>query len=121
MGEEVTYRAVGTAVRARRSSEHLRHSGAAAAESDGHSTVRHRDVDGATPRVEGGDLVDGTPVLDVKPYASTRTGVEFEECHAGWLRRTPTSRSTTRVRRSDADAGRSAETPFRSVDRPTTP
>lgn len=51
----------------------------------GYSIVRLRGVDGTTLRVEGIDLVDGTPVLDVRPYAPKRAGVEFEEFRAGWL------------------------------------
>lgn len=38
--------------------------------------------DGATLRVRGLDMLDGTPVLDIKPYLSS---VDPEKLHRGWL------------------------------------
>jgi len=46
------------------------------------SVVRLDDVDGTTLHVNGLDLVDGTPVLDVKPYVG---GVEDADLARGWL------------------------------------
>lgn len=49
----------------------------------GLSVVRLVGIDGATLTVEGVDLLDGTPVLDVKPYVD-----EFDrpaEVRTGWL------------------------------------
>lgn len=49
----------------------------------GYSIVRLRDVDGTTLHVEEVDLVDGTPLLDVKPHAPKRA--RYEGFRAGWL------------------------------------
>lgn len=38
--------------------------------------------DGATLRVRGVDMLDGTPILDIKPYLSS---VPAEEIRRGWL------------------------------------
>jgi tRNA-Thr(GGU) m(6)t(6)A37 methyltransferase TsaA len=38
--------------------------------------------DGATLHVKGVDMLDGTPVLDIKPYLS---GVPAEQLRRGWL------------------------------------
>ena len=38
--------------------------------------------DGATLRVRGVDMLDGTPVLDVKPYLSS---IPAEKLKRGWL------------------------------------
>ncbi|WP_327051757.1 tRNA (N6-threonylcarbamoyladenosine(37)-N6)-methyltransferase TrmO [Halomicrococcus gelatinilyticus] len=46
------------------------------------SVVRLDDVDGTTLHVNGLDLVDGTPVLDVKPYVG---GVDEADLTRGWL------------------------------------
>jgi tRNA-Thr(GGU) m(6)t(6)A37 methyltransferase TsaA len=49
----------------------------------GLSVVRLLAVDGARLRIEGVDLLDGTPVLDIKPYVG-----EFDEItdvRCGWL------------------------------------
>jgi tRNA-Thr(GGU) m(6)t(6)A37 methyltransferase TsaA len=49
----------------------------------GLSIVRLRAIEGAVLRVEGIDLLDGTPVLDIKPYVP-----EFDshpEAAAGWI------------------------------------
>ena len=51
----------------------------------GLSVVRLLSIDGATIHFEGVDLLDGTPVLDIKPYVP-----EFdnrEEIRLGWLER----------------------------------
>ena len=49
----------------------------------GFSLVRLLDIDGHVLRIEGVDLLDGTPVLDIKPYVrdfDDRTNVR-----CGWL------------------------------------
>ena len=49
----------------------------------GFSLVRLLGIDGSTLRIEGVDLLDGTPVLDIKPYVrdfDVRTDVR-----CGWL------------------------------------
>jgi tRNA-Thr(GGU) m(6)t(6)A37 methyltransferase TsaA len=49
----------------------------------GLSVVRLLDIDGSTLRIEGVDLLDGTPVLDIKPFVK-----EFDdptEIRCGWL------------------------------------
>jgi len=51
----------------------------------GISAVRLLSVDGLTLQVEGVDILDGTPLLDIKPYVS-----EFDSSlmqRAGWLDR----------------------------------
>lgn len=47
------------------------------------SAVRLVDVKGLTIRVEGLDLLDGTPVLDIKPYIPYADA--FPESRTGWL------------------------------------
>lgn len=49
----------------------------------GVSIVRLVEVDGSTLRVAGLDLTDGTPVLDVKPFAP-KPG-EIEGLRGGWI------------------------------------
>lgn len=49
----------------------------------GLSIVRLRDVDGTVLHVEGVDLVDGTPLLDIKPFAP-KPG-EAEDVERGWI------------------------------------
>ncbi len=49
----------------------------------GLSAVRLLGVDGTTLHVAGLDLLDGTPVLDIKPYAPLFDA--FPEARAGWL------------------------------------
>jgi tRNA-Thr(GGU) m(6)t(6)A37 methyltransferase TsaA len=51
----------------------------------GLSVVRLLNVEGATLRVSGLDLLDGTPVLDVKPYVPDFD--LFEPERFGWLER----------------------------------
>lgn len=49
----------------------------------GLSVVRLLGIDGSTLRIEGVDLLDGTPVLDIKPFVK-----EFDdltEIRCGWL------------------------------------
>jgi tRNA-Thr(GGU) m(6)t(6)A37 methyltransferase TsaA len=49
----------------------------------GLSVVQLRAVEGNVLRIVGADMVDGTPLLDIKPYVP-----EFDavlECHTGWL------------------------------------
>lgn len=49
----------------------------------GYSIVRLRDVSGSTLHVDGVDLVDGTPLLDIKPHVPKQT--RFEGFRGGWL------------------------------------
>ena len=49
----------------------------------GLSVVRLLSVEGATLHVDGLDLLDGTPVLDVKPYVPLFDSIEAES--TGWL------------------------------------
>lgn len=48
----------------------------------GLTVVRLLDRDGTRLRVSGVDMLDGTPILDLKPYLS---GVPAEELRRGWL------------------------------------
>lgn len=47
------------------------------------TVVRLTGVDGSTLRVVGLDLVEGTPVLDIKPYIPVTS--ETDEVRLGWL------------------------------------
>ena len=49
----------------------------------GLTVVRLIRVDGSTLEISGADLLDGTPVLDVKPYVPTFDSVAAER--SGWL------------------------------------
>lgn len=49
----------------------------------GISAVRLLRVDGLTLEVEGADMLDGTPLLDIKPYVSEFDS--FSAQRAGWL------------------------------------
>jgi tRNA-Thr(GGU) m(6)t(6)A37 methyltransferase TsaA len=49
----------------------------------GFHLVRLRAVDGNTLKIMDIDMIDGTPVLDIKPYIPQ--GDEREECNIGWL------------------------------------
>lgn len=49
----------------------------------GLSVVRLLEVDGSVLRIEGIDLLDGTPVLDIKPYV--REFDDRTEIRCGWL------------------------------------
>jgi len=49
----------------------------------GLSIVRVTDIDGTTIKIKDVDIVDGTPLLDIKPYVP-----EFDrrdDCRVGWL------------------------------------
>lgn len=48
----------------------------------GLTVVELRRRDGATLHVHGVDMLDGTPVLDIKPYLSS---VAVEQLHLGWF------------------------------------
>ncbi len=54
------------------------------------TTVELLGRDGATLTVRGVDMLDGTPVLDIKPYSST---IAKEELRLGWLGRPGRQRS----------------------------
>lgn len=49
----------------------------------GFSLVRLLGIDGRVLRIEGVDLLDGTPVLDMKPYV--RDFDDLTEVRCGWL------------------------------------
>ncbi len=54
----------------------------------GLSAVKLVAVEGRTLRVRGIDLLDGTPVLDIKPYA--KDADSFPEAKCGWIDEIPT-------------------------------
>jgi len=62
----------------------------------GLSILRLIAVDGATLTVEGVDILDGTPVIDIKPYVPAFDAYPDEQ--AGWL---TTTSEDARTRRSD--------------------
>ena len=49
----------------------------------GLSVVRLKSIEGTTINIEDVDMVDGTPLLDIKPYVSALE--PGEECRVGWL------------------------------------
>ena len=49
----------------------------------GLSIVRLVKIEGATLHIENVDIVDGTPLLDIKPYAPEFDGIKAER--TGWL------------------------------------
>jgi len=49
----------------------------------GLSAVELVAIDGHTLRVRGVDLLDGTPILDIKPYVPYADA--FPEARAGWI------------------------------------
>lgn len=49
----------------------------------GLSCVRLDGIEGRVIRVRGADLLDGTPILDIKPYVPSSDA--FPEARAGWL------------------------------------
>jgi tRNA (adenine37-N6)-methyltransferase len=53
----------------------------------GLSAVRLVGVDGFTLHVEEIDLIDGTPILDVKPYVPYADA--FPDARAGWIEQIP--------------------------------
>lgn len=57
----------------------------------GLSVVRLLRVDGLDLEVEGGDIVDGTPVLDIKPYVPYADAIGDARC--AWAESAPTSLS----------------------------
>jgi tRNA (adenine37-N6)-methyltransferase len=63
----------------------------------GLSVVRLLSVDGLTVHISGLDLIDGTPVLDIKPYVPEFDSVAAER--TGWL-----ERAAARVHEVRADA-----------------
>jgi tRNA-Thr(GGU) m(6)t(6)A37 methyltransferase TsaA len=63
----------------------------------GISVVRLLAVDGSVLEIAGVDLVDGTPVLDIKPYVPKFDSVAAER--TGWL-----GEAAERVHRVNADA-----------------
>ena len=62
----------------------------------GLSVVRLIGVEDSTLHIENVDIVDGTPLLDIKPYVSGLDGIEAER--TGWL-----SGKTGRVHEAKAD------------------
>src|SRR5450755_2483140 len=63
----------------------------------GLSVVRLPAVDGATLEISGVDLLDGTPVLDIKPYVPEFDAIPAER--TGWL-----AHAAARVHDTRADA-----------------
>jgi tRNA-Thr(GGU) m(6)t(6)A37 methyltransferase TsaA len=63
----------------------------------GLSVVRLLSVTGATLEITGVDLLDGTPVLDIKPYVAEFDAIQAER--TGWL-----ERAAARVHETTADA-----------------
>ncbi|MGM0372625.1 MAG: tRNA (N6-threonylcarbamoyladenosine(37)-N6)-methyltransferase TrmO [Halobacteriota archaeon] len=49
----------------------------------GHSVLRLDGIDGTRLSVSNLDLIDGTPVLDIKPYAPKGPGID--EIEIGWM------------------------------------
>jgi tRNA (adenine37-N6)-methyltransferase len=62
----------------------------------GLSIVRLIKVDGITLHIENVDIVDGTPLLDIKPYVPELDGIEAER--TGWF-----SEKTDKARKAKAD------------------
>ncbi|MCP4641120.1 MAG: tRNA (N6-threonylcarbamoyladenosine(37)-N6)-methyltransferase TrmO [bacterium] len=58
----------------------------------GMSSVRLLSVEGRFLRVAGADMLDGTPLLDLKPYAPMFDAFQVERC--GWLDAKRTDRTT---------------------------
>lgn len=71
----------------------------------GLSLIRLLGVDGATIRFAGVDLLDGTPVLDVKPYV-TRFDRPPGEPACGWFDAVDVEDGTTPADLSDESGGR---------------
>jgi tRNA-Thr(GGU) m(6)t(6)A37 methyltransferase TsaA len=65
----------------------------------GLSAVRLVRVDGCRLHVRGVDLLDGTPILDVKPYVPYADA--FPEAKAGWIDEIP--RDARQIARYEAD------------------
>lgn len=62
----------------------------------GISAVRLLSIDGVTLKVEGIDVLDGTPLIDIKPYVPEFD--VFETVHNGWLDRNATGRQNADAR-----------------------
>jgi tRNA (Thr-GGU) A37 N-methylase len=60
----------------------------------GLSLIRLLDVTGQTIRFAGVDLLDGTPVIDIKPYV-TRFDQPAGDPRCGWFDRVPISDGVT--------------------------
>jgi len=65
----------------------------------GLSAVRLIRVDGCNLHVKGIDLIDGTPILDLKPYVPYADA--FPQAKAGWIDEIP--RDAPQVRRYEPD------------------
>ncbi len=65
----------------------------------GLSAVRLLRIDGGRLHVAGIDVVDGTPLLDIKPYCPRFDA--FPESHSGWLDSSPVDRTVADDRFSD--------------------
>lgn len=61
----------------------------------GISVMRLASITGATLEVTGVDLLDGTPVLDIKPYVPAFDSVAAE--HTGWLEQAAAKVHTVRA------------------------
>jgi len=70
----------------------------------GISPVRLVGIDGCVLRVEDVDLLDGTPLVDIKPYAPRFDSFEVTRC--GWLDETPEGHRTIADDRFDSDRQR---------------
>ncbi|MBI5201064.1 MAG: tRNA (N6-threonylcarbamoyladenosine(37)-N6)-methyltransferase TrmO [Elusimicrobia bacterium] len=69
----------------------------------GLSLARLEKIDGATLHLSGIDLVDGTPILDVKPYIPESDGAP--KASAGWTSEAPFTPMAVRfTERADSDA-----------------
>jgi len=69
----------------------------------GVSLVRLVRIDGTTLHVEDVDILDGTPLLDIKPY-SPRFDVR-EAARSGWMERVDDKQVLERGRRAGRDPG----------------
>ena len=62
----------------------LRHEGAEAPNAVGLSVVRLVSIEGSTLVVEGVDMLDGTPLLDIKPFVPEFDAPQVD-VRTGWL------------------------------------
>jgi tRNA-Thr(GGU) m(6)t(6)A37 methyltransferase TsaA len=60
----------------------------------GLSIVQLRDVNGCTLAVEDVDVLDGTPLIDLKPYVPAFDA--YPNCRSGWLENVAGNAETTR-------------------------
>ena len=65
----------------------------------GMSVVKLLSIDGDTLAVEGVDILDGTPLLDIKPYVPRFDA--WPDAAAGWLDRSPQDRQVADDRFGD--------------------